>query len=162
MTEILESMTAVFGTDPINWLKWSVVFGVLILGYIMAFPVYKKVHYAISWDKKRDIAQSRGHTIRATLVSGNVILRDNRKDSRCRGRYTYTIDGRERFYNAIFSNTKHPPRLLDLYYVDKPKKVFSCQEYHWDNHKALILAPVMLSPWILAIITMLALKIEMP
>ena len=57
-----------FTDDPVNWLKWAVVFAILIGGYAVAVPLYKKVSHGMSWERKRDIAKSRDHVIKASLV----------------------------------------------------------------------------------------------
>ena len=51
---------------------------------------------------------------------------------------------------------------LYLYYLNNPNKLFSYDEYHWENHKAVVLLPVMLLPWIMAIAAVFLLKIEIP
>ena len=57
---IQEALIGMFTDDPINWLKWGVVFAILIGGYVIAVPLYKKVSYLISWERKREIARKRG------------------------------------------------------------------------------------------------------
>ena len=145
---IQEALTAMFTDDPINWLKWAVVFAVLIGGYTVAVPLYKKVSHSVSWERKRDIAKSRGHVIKASLAdkhpSGDV------SRSNWRAVYRYTINGGERQYTAYFKHPSTPPLYLYLYYVDAPDKLFSCEEYHYENHKAFLLFPVIFLPWILA------------
>lgn len=37
---IKEALIGVFSDDPINWLKWGIVFAILIGGYIIAIPLY--------------------------------------------------------------------------------------------------------------------------
>ena len=61
---IQEALTGVFTDDPLNWVKWAAVFAVLILGYVVAVPAYKR----LSWERKRDIARSRNHIIEAALL----------------------------------------------------------------------------------------------
>lgn len=58
---IKEALIGVFSDDPINWLKWGIVFVILIGGYIIAIPLYGKVSSRLSWERKRDIARSRDH-----------------------------------------------------------------------------------------------------
>mgnify|MGYP000000604037 CR=1 FL=1 len=65
---IKEALIGVFSDDPINWLKWGIVFAILIGGYIIAIPLYGKVSSRLSWERKRDIARSRDHVIKAALV----------------------------------------------------------------------------------------------
>ncbi len=157
--EIQAALYEVFTDDPINWIKWVIVFGVLIIGYIVTFPFYKKVSYFLSYKRKQDIAMSRNHIIKAKRIKSYVI--GDSSERSCRGTYTYTIDGKEKEYRAIFRNTKTAPIMLNLYYVDSPKKLFSMDEYRWQNHKGIVLLFVMSIPWILAISAMLILKIDL-
>ena len=149
---IQEALAGMFTNDPRNWIKWGVVFAVLIVGYIIALPLYKKVSAGLGCERKRDIAKSRGHVIKASLVN----KRPSGEVSRYNWRavYRYTADGEERRYSAYFKHPATPPVYLYLYYVDDPNKLFSCEEYHYQNHKGLLLFPVMLLPWILAVAAM--------
>ena len=36
---ITEALIGVFSDDPINWLKWGIVFAILIGGYIIAILI---------------------------------------------------------------------------------------------------------------------------
>ena len=58
-----EAFYDLFTDDPVNWIKWGVVFVILILGYVAAVPLYKKIHYLLSWERKRDMARNQGHVI---------------------------------------------------------------------------------------------------
>lgn len=40
--EIKEAFYDLFTDNPVNWVKWGVVFLILILGYVVAIPLYKK------------------------------------------------------------------------------------------------------------------------
>ena len=126
---IKEALIGVFSDDPINWVKWGIVFAILFGGYIIAIPLYGKVSSSLSWDRKRDIARSRDHVIKAALVKkhpkGEV------------GKYDW-------------SATYHP------------RKLFSVEEYHYENHKAILLLPIIFLPWILAIAAMFLLNIPLP
>ena len=48
---IKEALIGVFSDDPINWLKWGIVFALLIGGYIIAIPLYAKVSSRLSWER---------------------------------------------------------------------------------------------------------------
>ena len=65
---IQEALVTMFTDDPVNWLKWAVVFAILIGGYAVAVPLYKKVFHGVSWERKRDIAKSKDHVIKAALA----------------------------------------------------------------------------------------------
>ena len=127
---IKEALIGVFSDDPINWLKWGIVFAILIGGYIIAIPLYGKVSSRLSWARKRDIARSRDHVIKAA--------------------------------HAYFKEPTRPPVYLYLYYLDNPRKLFSVEEYHYENHKAILLLPIIFLPWILALAAMFLLNIPLP
>ena len=91
---IQEALITMFTDDPINWLKWAVVFAVLIGGYAIAVPLYKKASHGMSWERKRDIAKSRDHVIKASLVDKHPSGEVSRHN--WRAVYRYTIDGEER------------------------------------------------------------------
>ena len=155
-----EEFYRVFTDDPVNWVKWAVVFAVLILGYVVAIPLYRKVSYRLSWERKRDIARSRNHVLKAKLVkkrpSGEVSSYD------WHAAYRYSLEGKEKQYRAFFKHPSTPPLILYLYYIENPKKVFCYEEYHWENHKAVILFPLMFLPWILAMLAIVFLGIPLP
>ena len=155
-----EAFYDLFTDDPVNWIKWGAVFVILILGYVAAVPLYKKIYYRLSWERKRDIARNQGHVIQATLVkkhpTGEV------SNYNWRATYQYTLDGQKRQYKAYFKQPSSPPLRLELYYLKSPDSLFSYDEYHWENHKGLILFPVILLPWILAVIAIFLLGIELP
>ena len=156
---IQEALITMFTDDPINWLKWAAVFAVLIGSYAIAVPLYKKVSHSVSWERKRDIAKGRGHVIKASLTdkhpSGEVSRYDWRAVYRC------TVDGQERQYTAHFKHPSTPPRYLHLYYVDDPDKLFSCEEHHYENHKAILLLPIIFLPWILAGLALVLLGVDL-
>ena len=60
--------------------------------------------------------------------------------------YRYSSDGEEKHYNAYFNNPNTPPLNMELYYLDNLKKLFSYAEYHWENHKGIILLLLMALP----------------
>ena len=105
-----EGLTQLFTDDPVNWVKWGPCFSVLILGYVVAVPLYKKVHYAMSFDRKRDVARSRNHVIEATLMKKRP--RGEVANYNWVATYRYTIDGVEKQYTAYF---KHPHAAAALY-----------------------------------------------
>ena len=66
--ELREAFYRTFTDDPVNWIKWIAVLAILVLGYVIAIPIYGKVSYRLSWERKRDIAKSRNHIIQARLI----------------------------------------------------------------------------------------------
>lgn len=155
---IQEALIGMFTDDPINWLKWGVVFAILIGGYVIAVPLYKKVSYRISLERKREIARKRGHIIEAILVRRHPVGEVARYN--WRATYRCTVQGEERKYSAYFKHPATPPLRLYLYYIDNPKKLFSYEEYHYENHKALLLFPLIFLPWILAGIALALLGVD--
>ena len=151
---IQEALITMFTDDPVNWLKWAIVFAVLI-----AVPLYKKVSHGVSWERKRDIAKSRDHVIKASLADKHPSGEVSRYD--WHATYHYTIDGKERQYTAYFKHPSTPPLYLYLYYVDDSDKLFSCEEYHYENHKGLLLFPVIFLPWILAGVALVLLGVDL-
>ena len=155
-----EAFVRLFTDDPINWIKWGLVFAILIGGYILAIPLYRKISYLLSIERKRDIAKSKNHIVKATLVkkhpSGDV------GHYNWRATYRYTLQGEEQQYHAYFKDPTRPPITLYLYYLDDSHKLFSVNEYHYNNHQAILLIPIILLPWILAIIAIFLLNIPLP
>lgn len=155
-----EAFFELFTDDPVNWAKWAVVFAVLILSYFVSIPLAKKVSYRLGHAYKRDLARQRGHIIKAFITdqhsSGDV------GEYNWFAKYKYTLDGKEKVYRAYFNHPNRPPRVLYLYYVNSPRRVFSMDEYHWDVPLALLMLPIVFLPWILAALTMLALRIPLP
>ena len=120
---------------------------------------YKKVSHGMSWERKRDIAKSRDHIIKASLVDKHPSGEVSRYN--WRAVYRYTVADEERQYVAHFKHPATPPLYLYLYYVDDPDKLFSCEEYHYENHKGLLLFPVIFLPWILACIALVLLGVDL-
>lgn len=157
--DIKEALIRLFTDDPINWIKWGLVFIILIGGYIIAIPLYRKISYRLSWEHKRDIARNKNHVIEATLIKkrpyGDV------GHYNWRATYRYTIQGKEREYHAHFKDPERPRTKLYLYYLNSPHKLFSVEEYHYENHKGILFVPIILLPWILAIVAMFLLNIPL-
>ena len=43
------SLTELFGSDPVSWLNWVLVFGVLALSfYLLVFKLWSKINYFFS------------------------------------------------------------------------------------------------------------------
>ena len=112
---IREALIHMFTDDPVNWLKWALVFAVLIGGYFVAIPLYGRLSHGMSWERKRDIARSRNHIIKASIVkkwpSGDV------GHYNWHATYRYALQGEERSYTAYFKHPSTPPLYLYLYYI---------------------------------------------
>ena len=109
---IQEALLTMFTDDPINWIKWAVVYAILIGGYVIAVPLYKKVSRGVSWERKRDVAKSRGHVIKASLMDKHPSGEVSRYN--WRAVYRYTVEGEERQYTAFFKHPATPPLYLSL------------------------------------------------
>lgn len=99
---IKEALIGVFSDDPINWLKWGIVFAILIGGYIIAIPLYGKVSSRLSWERKRDIARSRDHVIKAALVKKHPKGEVGKYD--WSATYHYELQGEEREYETLMED----------------------------------------------------------
>ena len=156
---VQEALVTMFTDDPVNWVKWAVVFAILIGGYFIAVPLCKKVSYRMSWERKRDIARSRDHIIKAALVDKSP--RGEAANYNWSATYRYPLGGEERKYNAYFKHPSTPPLYLYLYYLDDPGKPFSYEEYHYENHKGLTLFPIVFLPWLLAAAALVLLGVDL-
>ena len=129
---IKEALIGVFSDDPINWLKWGIVFAILIGGYIIAIPLYGKVSSRLTWERKRDIARSRDHVIKAALVKKHPKGEVGKYD--WSATYHYELQGEEREYHAYFKEPTRPPVYLYLYYARGRKLVSYDGTYaYWDK-----------------------------
>ena len=72
------------------------------------------------------------------------------------------MDGRQRQYHAYFKEPATPPLKLYLYYLNNPNKLFSYEEYHYENHKGIVMLALAALPWALAVAAIFLLKIELP
>lgn len=120
---IQEALVSMFTDDPRNWVKWGIVFAILIGGYVIAIPLYNKITAGLSWERKRDIAKSKDHIIKASLVNKHPSGEVSRYN--WRATYRYTLQGEERQYTAYF---KHPgnaaPVLVSLLHRSSGQTVF--------------------------------------
>ena len=160
-----ESLYAFFTDDPVNWLKWAAVFAVLILAYIPSIKLQIRANNAMSLERKLERCRAKGHALEARLVKSWVST-DEEENGRwehwCHATYEYALDGKTKTYRALFRNAQDAPPRLTLYYDNDPRKLFSQSEYHYENHKALVLVPLMLAPWVLAALVLLLLKVPLP
>ena len=154
-----ETITALLTDDSTSWIKTAVLLAILIVGYVISIRLYKKVNYRLGRYRKRDIAKSRNHIIKASLVDQH---RHKRVDEifsperwfgfseRWSGFYVYTFNGEQRRYKAYFGQSR-PPKYLILYYIDNPEKVFSCEEHRLYEHlSTIVFLFFIILPWILA------------
>ena len=63
----------------------------MILGYVVAIPLYKKITARLGWERKRDIAKSRDHVIKAALINKHPVGEVARYN--WHATYRYTIQG---------------------------------------------------------------------
>lgn len=154
-----EEFVKLFTDDPVNWAKWAAVFAVLIFSYCFSIPLFNKVSYRLGREYKRDLARKRGHIIKAFILDQHPSGDAGKYD--WYAKYEYSLDGNKKVYRAYFHYPNRPPRVIYLYYVNSPKRLFSMDEYHWDVPLGLIKLPVFFLPWILAVITMIVLQIPL-
>ncbi len=142
---ITESLTQQFGSDPIIWGKWLLVFVAFVLTFVIRvkFKIDDKLNPSKKLDGKVKKAIENKHIINATLIKDYV----DRDNDTCSGTYEYEIDGKKYKYRAMFTGT-YPRRILHLYYEDTPKKVFTNEEYHYNAIKGLPLVILNFSPFI--------------
>lgn len=148
---INESLELRFGqsstSGPEMGLKSGIVIAVLVIGYIIIFPIYCKVDYLLSWERKRDLAISRGHVIEAKRVKYAVGAGDN--DSHAT--YEYIMKNQKKVFRALFINRFIPPETLQLYWIDNPRKVFAMEDYHYGVFsRGIPLLILIAMPWLLA------------
>lgn len=151
---------SLFTDDPVNWVKWVIVFVVLILGYRFAIPLLQKVSYRLGLDYKCDLARARGHVIKSFIQE--QYSTGDPGHYNWHAKYQYSLDGKKRIYRAFFKHPNHPPRILYLYYVNNPRRLFARDEYHWSVLYGLVILFVIFLPWILACATMVVLRIPLP
>lgn len=154
-----EEFVKLFTDDPVNWAKWAAVFAVLIFSYCFSIPLFNKVSYRLGREYKRGLARKRGHIIKAFILDQHPSGDAGKYD--WYAKYEYSLDGNKKVYRAYFHYPNRPPRVIYLYYVNSPKRLFSMDEYHWDVPLGLIKLPVFFLPWILAVITMIVLQIPL-
>lgn len=153
---IRKAMYECFTDNPINWVKWGIVFAVLILGHVFTSNLFDKVKYLMSYERKRDIAQSKGHVIEATLV------RCRWYDGKFHALYHYRLGEENKSY-GLLSNYGRPPEKINLYYIHRPNRfsIFAVEGEHWDqNFRGLPVIFVNLLPWFLAMLAAAILHVE--
>lgn len=163
MENLKEPLLEMFTDDPVNWVKWAVVFTVLIGFFILSFKIYGKIEYHLSIRKKADQARAKGHVIEnakriAVRKKGTYQERKESNKTTYGATYQYTLDGKEKVYRAYFSNN-YPPETIDLYYKNSPRKLFSVEEYYWQPHIGILYLALIFMPFVLAGFTGMALDI---
>ncbi len=160
-------MAEYFTNDPINWLKWAVVFAVLISSFVINIKILKKIEYSLSLRKKADEAEAKGHIIRnakRVRITKKYGLTDDRRNKpfnqRYHATYEYELDGEVKRYNAYFGYD-YPPAKINLYYKKNPKRLFSMEEYYWNPFEGIFYLSFVFSPFLLAALTALALDIPL-
>ena len=157
-----EALYGVFSEGPINWLKWGLVFATLIISYRIAIPIYRKIDY--KWDIQRKVEKAieKGHVFKGTLKNIHVSYgSESEKHSKtdCHATYEYEINGKTKKFNALIIDRSTAPDIMNLYYIDNPRKVFSVEDYHWSPFKGLVTAAIIFSPWIAAALVGIIIRI---
>ncbi len=154
MEDVRGPLLEMFTDDPVNWVKWAVVFTVLVVGYVLAFKIYSKIEYHLSVQKKADLARAKGHVIEnakriKVRKKGTYQERKEKNKTTYSATYRYTLDGKEKEYRAYFSNN-YPPETIDLYYKNSPRKLFSVEEYYWQAPVGVLYLALFFMPFVLA------------
>jgi len=154
MEDVRGPLLEMFTDDPVNWVKWAVVFTVLVVGYVLAFKIYSKIEYHLSVQKKADLARAKGHVIEnAELINvrkkGTYQERKEKHKTNYSATYRYTLDGKEKEYHAYFANN-YPPKTINLYYKNSPRKLFSVEEYYWQAPVGVLYLALFFMPFVLA------------
>ncbi len=158
-------MAEVFTNDPINWLKWAVVFVVLIGSFIISMKIIKKIGYVLQGQKKTDEAKKKGHVIpNAKLVQSRKKYESMEKRYKAGqhyyGTYEYEIDGKVYRYHTYFKH-KIPPKTLTLYYKNNPQKPFCTEEFTWNPFGGILYLFFIFMPFLLASLTAIVLDIPL-
>ncbi len=146
-------MTEILANNPIDWIKWAVVFGVLIVAFVISAKIIKKLSYVLQGQKKVDEATAKGHVIKAYRVSSRSEYENfgkrHEEHKKNFASYEYEIDGETKTYNGYFKY-KIPPKKITLYYIDNPKRVFCMDDYQWNPFGGMIYLIFILVPFLLA------------
>lgn len=158
-------MEEVFTNDPINRIKWAVVFAVLIVSFIISGKIIKKLSYYLQGEKEINDAEKKGHVIRnARLVKSRKHYESMEKrykaGRRYSGTYEYELNGEVCRYHAYFGH-KNPPKTVTLYYKNDPKKLFCMEEYNWNPFGGIVYLFFIFMPFLMAAFTALALDIPL-
>lgn len=149
ITTITEGLKELFSDDPIIWGKWLLVFATFILTFVIRikFKIDEKIDPYKKLDKKIQKAIKKGHVIRAKLI--DYWYEEGENNSRTfHGTYEYENDGKKYKYSTFFGTDVRPPRTIDLYYDNSPKKLYAKEEYHYYVISGLPLVILNFSPFI--------------
>lgn len=157
ITDLKDAFLRRFTDDPVNWFKWIIIFAVFIACY--AAIIKFKIGDSISnkWERKRAKAKAMGHVIKANLVSSSIS--GDAPYYTSHGKYEYYLNGKSKKYTAHF-NYKDPPRIVYLYYLKNPNRVFCCDEYHVQPVSDFIFALIVFSPFIICALLILLLRVD--
>jgi len=127
-----DAWTQLFGDNPISWLKWICVFAVLGLSfYILVYKLFGKLEYKTDIKRKVEKAKAKGNVLKGILVKTKIRHQRNSTKRTFRGVYEYEINGKKYHYSTFFPDEIQPPRVLNLYYLNSPNKIFCEEEYEW-------------------------------
>lgn len=144
---IRDGLTRLFTDDPVNWVKWAIVFAVFIGSYVVLIRSKSVDRLYHKWERKRQKAERMGHVVEGRLVKFTRAGSDSGDSSS--GAYEYEIDGVIREHRAIFDQYITPPQALRLYYINNPDRPFSTEEYHWDGFRGCLLVILNFTPFLI-------------
>lgn len=146
-----EAWIKLFGDNPVSWLKWLVVFATLVLSfYIIVYKIFGKIEYKTNIKRKVEIAQAKGNVLKGTLIKTRI---SHQKDSSKRtfwGVYEYEVNGIKYKYSTFFPDDIQPPRIINLYYIKSPKKVFCYEEYEYKPYLGILYLISIFSSFLIA------------
>ncbi len=127
-------LTELFGNNPISWLKWVIVFGVLVLSfYLLVFQLWTKINYFFSLERKIKRARERNHITRGQLLH---YTKNRRRDEETRqykttyqAWYAYEAGGVR--YEKRIPMYSLPPQTLQLFWLNSPRHVFHAGTRLW-------------------------------
>ena len=157
LVEIIQGVDSFLSDSPIDMVKWGSVFVVIIIGYIVLIKSKIIMKIVKKWEYKRDIAISRNHVVEAKLISEYPY--GEAPNYEWHAKYSYVIDGKELNHTAIFNDPARPPKILKLYYVNNPKRVFSEEEYIPKPLDGILVIVLVLLPFVAGTFTAILLRL---
>ena len=157
ITRLKDAFLRCFTDNPVNWLKWIIILAVFIACYVAIIKFKIGDNILNRWERKRDKAKAMGHVIKAKLISSSIS--GDAPNYTSYGKYEYSLNEKTKRYTAYF-NYKNPPRIVYLYYLKNPNRVFCCDEYHVRPISGFIMALIIFSPFIICALLILLLRVD--
>lgn len=134
-----EAWIQLFGDNPISWFKWFIVFIVLGLSfYILVYKIFGKIEHKTDIKRKIEKAQAKGNMLKGILIKTKIRHHKDSTKRTFRGVYEYKVNGIKYKYSTFFPDDIQPPRIINLYYINSPKKIFCEEEYEWKPYIGIL------------------------